>query len=177
MTFFSTNSNVPLSLYSLPLGSMGLACPPPCTPFPWCCDTLLPHHPPSLALPSQSPGFCFTVCQGFVVLLLQDFPMVFFFFPRFIHLCGFSPRCVDGLHISSPEFFLEPQTHIFRCCSWSHLHNLQRTFTYRCELPLTHKDTHIYTICFNSMFPFLGNGLSTQLSKAEIVFRHFLLPH
>ena len=101
----------------------------------------------------------------------------FFFFPRFIHLCGFSPRCVDGLHISSPEFFLEPQTHIFRCCSWSHLHNLQRTFTYRCELPLTHKDTHIYTICFNSMFPFLGNGLSTQLSKAEIVFRHFLLPH
>lgn len=101
----------------------------------------------------------------------------FFFFPRFIHLCGFSPRCVDGLHIFSPEFFLEPQTHIFRCCSWSHLHNLQRTFTYRCELPLTHKDTHIYTICFNSMFPFLGNGLSTQLSKAEIVFRHFLLPH
>lgn len=73
--------------------------------------------------------------------------MVFCFCFCFIHLCGFSPLCVDGLHISSPEFFLEPQTHIFRCCSWSHLHNLQRTFTYRCELPLTHKrHTHIHNL-------------------------------
>ena len=90
--FFLTNSNVPLSLYSLPLGSLELACPPPCTPSPWCCDTFLPHLPPSLALPSQSPGFYFTVCQGFVVLLLQDFPMFWGVFLFVSSTCvAFSP--------------------------------------------------------------------------------------
>ena len=125
---------------------------------------------------SVSPGFYFTVCQGFVVLLLQDFP-VFFFFSFHLLVWLFPHLCIDGLHISSPEFFPEPQTHIFRCYSWSHLHNLQGTLMYRCELLLKHTDTHTYTVCFNSMFPFLGNGLSIQLSKAEIIFRHFLLPH
>lgn len=80
--------------------------------------------------------------------LTTGFPYVLFcfLFFHFIHLCGFFPLCVDGLHISSPEFLPEPQTHIFRCYSWSHLHNLQRTLTYRCEPPLTHRDTHIHNL-------------------------------
>ena len=93
---------------------------------------------------SVSPGFYFTVCQGFVVLLLQDFPIFFFSFHLLVWL--FPPLCIDGLHISSPEFFPEPQTHIFRCYSWSHLHNLQGTLMYRCELLLTHRHTHIHSL-------------------------------
>ena len=175
--FFLTNSNMPLSLCSLPLRSLECACPLPCTPFPWRCDILLPRLPSSLALPSQSLLVSILLFVKDLLCSYYRISLCFFFF--FFHLLVwlFPPLCIDGLHISSPEFFPEPQTHIFRCYSWSHLHNLQGTLMYRCELLLKHTDTHTYTVCFNSMFPFLGNGLSIQLSKAEIIFRHFLLPH
>lgn len=121
--------------------------------------------------------FLFYCLSRICCALTTGFPYVVVFFPFHLLVWLFPPLCIDGLHISSLEFFPEPQTHIFRCYSWSHSHNLQGTLTYRCELPLTHRDTHIYTVCFNSVFPFLGNGLSIQLSKAEIIFRRFLLPH
>ena len=91
--------------------------------------------------------FLFYCLSRICCALTTGFPYVLGgFFVCFIHLCGFFPLCVDGLHISSPEFFPEPQTHIFRCYSWSHLYNLQRTLTYRCELPLTLRDTDIHNL-------------------------------
>lgn len=98
---------------------------------------------PTLSMPPSYLGFMMSYCQVFLLNLSGPSPSLLRFplhylsqgfavlslhnCPGFFHLfCTISfSLYVDDLQISSPELSPEPQAHIFRCCSISHLHSLK----------------------------------------------------